>query len=79
MTRRVHRDFDALTEAQVVAGRTAARRVTAAGLLPADAPKRITELLDAIDHVAEAATGDRSFLHLKPAPGQAAGPLRARV
>ncbi|GEO99296.1 hypothetical protein [Methylobacterium haplocladii] len=64
MTR--NRDFDALSEAQVAAGRTARRSVTAeAGFRP-PAAKTMAELLDTIQHVAEAATGERSFLHLQP-------------
>ena len=37
---------------------------------PADAPvhRSVADLLTAIDGVAEAATGDRSFLHLEPEP-----------
>lgn len=64
MTR--NRDFDALSEAQVAAGRTARRSVTPeAGFRPPTA-KTMAELLDTIQHVAEAATGERSFLHLQP-------------
>ena len=59
--RRGRSDFDALTEAQLIAGRTTARRV----LLQPSAVQDLGELLNAIDHVAEAATGERSFLHLK--------------
>lgn len=71
MSRRAHRDFDALSEAQVVAGLTSARRVSAPFLAPTSNPKSIGDLLQAIDHVAEAATGDRSFLHLKlPSPAR---------
>lgn len=58
--RRGSRDFDALTEAQLIAGRTAARRVH---IKPA-ADQSLSELLAVIDHVSEAATGERSFLHL---------------
>jgi hypothetical protein len=54
-------DFDALTEAQLLAGRTAARRIH---LKPMDS-QDLSELLTAIDHVTEAATGERSFLHLR--------------
>jgi hypothetical protein len=61
--RRGRPDFDPLTEAQLLAGRTAGRLVH---LKPAP-DQNLTELLDAIDHVTEAATGDRSFLHLKQA------------
>lgn len=60
--RRVRPDFDPLTEAQLIAGRTTARRV----LLQPSADQNLGELLSAIDHIAEAATGERSFLHLKP-------------
>ncbi len=60
--RRGRPDFDALTEAQLIAGRTAARSVC----LPAVAPRSLGELMDVIDHVTEVATGDRSFLYLKP-------------
>jgi hypothetical protein len=56
-------DFDPLTEAQLLAGRTAGLLVH---LKPAP-DQNLTELLNAIDHVTEAATGDRSFLHLEPA------------
>jgi hypothetical protein len=62
--RRGRPDFDPLTEAQLIAGRTAARCV----LLQPTADQNLSELLDAIDHVTEAATGERSFLHLKPSP-----------
>jgi hypothetical protein len=60
-------DFDALTEAQLIAGRMTGRRVY---LKPAN-QQTVSDLLNEIDHVAEAATGERSFLHLKPlaAPG----------
>lgn len=64
MNRRVGRSFDVLSEAQLVAGRTAARRVTPQALAPAAAPRPIAQLLDTIQHVAEAATGERSFLHV---------------
>ena len=62
--RRGRPDFDPLTEAQLLAGRTTARRV----LLQPTADQNLGELLNAIEHVAEAATGERSFLHLKPNP-----------
>ncbi|GEP04308.1 hypothetical protein [Methylobacterium oxalidis] len=62
--RRGRRDFDALTEAQLIAGRTAARRVR----VETAPPQTLGELLAAIDHVAEAATGERSFLHLGAMP-----------
>ena len=55
MTRR--RDFDALSEAQIAAGRTQKRWVEPkAGFRPA-APQAVADLLDTIQHVAEAATG----------------------
>ena len=66
MKRRPSRDFDALSQAQIAAGRTDIRRVDAARLMPAEAPKRMADLLDAIQHVTEAATGERSFLHVRP-------------
>ncbi|WP_232628475.1 hypothetical protein [Methylobacterium sp. Leaf118] len=70
MTRRVGRSFDPLSEAQLRAGRTAARQVAPQALGPADGPRPIAQLLDTIQHVAEAATGERSFLHVPPArPG----------
>ena len=62
--RRGRPDFDPLTEAQLLAGRTTARRV----LLQPTTDQNLGELLNAIEHVAEAATGERSFLHLKPGP-----------
>ncbi|WP_244008496.1 hypothetical protein [Methylobacterium sp. J-068] len=60
--RRSRPDFDPLTEAQLLAGRTADRRV----LLQPTSSQDLGELLTAIEHVTEAATGERSFLHLKP-------------
>ncbi|MGU3361024.1 hypothetical protein ACLBWX_11885 [Methylobacterium sp. M6A4_1b] len=60
--RRVRPDFDPLTEAQLIAGRTSARRV----LLQPTVDQNLGELLNAIDHITEAATGERSFLYLKP-------------
>jgi hypothetical protein len=65
--RRGRPDFDPLSEAQIIAGRTTTRRV----LLQPTADQNLGELLNAIDHVTEAATGERSFLHLKPSPGPA--------
>jgi hypothetical protein len=62
--RRDRPDFDPLAEAQIIAGRTTAQRV----LLQPKADQNLGELLNAIDHVTEAATGERSFLHLKPSP-----------
>ncbi|MGH1590449.1 hypothetical protein ACRBEV_21570 [Methylobacterium phyllosphaerae] len=71
MTRR--RDFDALSEAQIAAGRTQKRWVEpTAGFRPA-APQAVGDLLDTIQHVAEAATGERSFLHLRPQAGRTRG------
>jgi hypothetical protein len=71
MTRR--RDFDALSEAQIAAGRTRKRWVAAeAGFRPA-APQAVADLLDTIQHVAEAATGERSFLHLRPEADRTSG------
>ena len=67
MKRRPSRDFDALSQAQIAAGLTHTRAVDASKLAPAPAPRRMGELLDAIQHVAEAATGERSFLHIRPA------------
>ncbi|SDN70355.1 hypothetical protein SAMN05216360_110194 [Methylobacterium phyllostachyos] len=65
MTRR--RDFDALSEAQIAAGRTQKRWVAPkAAFRPAGGPQAVADLLDTIQHVAEAATGERSFLHLHP-------------
>jgi len=63
--RRGRPDFDPLTEAQLIARRTTTRRV----LLQPSAVQNLGELLNAIDHVTEAATGERSFLHLKPGIG----------
>lgn len=75
--RRPCRDFDALSEAQVVAGLTSARRVSTPILTRAGGSKPIGDLMQAIDHVAEVATGDRSFLHLKP--GSAADAARRNL
>lgn len=69
MTRRAGRSFDVLSEAQIVAGRTAGRRVAPQVLAPAKGPQPIAHLLDTIQHVAEAATGERSFLHV-PSSGR---------
>lgn len=60
------RDFDALSEAQVVAGRTDPRHVAPWARFRPEAPRAVAELLDTIQHVAEAATGERSFLHVRP-------------
>ena len=64
MNRRVGRSFDVLIEAQLRAGRTAARRVVPDALAPQAGPRPISQLLDTIQQVAEAATGERSFLHV---------------
>lgn len=64
MNRRVGRSFDVLSEAQLRAGRTAARRVAPDALVPHVGPRPIAHLLDTIQQVAEAATGERSFLHV---------------
>ena len=64
MIRRVGRSFDVLSEAQLIAGRTSARRVAPETLVQPAAARPIAELLDTIQHVAEAATGERSFLHV---------------
>lgn len=61
-----NRDFDALSEAQLAAGLTKRRSVTSAAGFRPPAAKTMSELLDTIQHVAEAATGERSFLHLQP-------------
>lgn len=65
-------DFDALTEAQLLAGRTAGRRV----VLKPTASQNLSDLLTAIDHVTEAATGERSFLHLRADPRSAQIPIK---
>ena len=67
MTRR--RDFDALSEAQIAAGRTQKRWVAPEAEFRPGAPQAVADLLDTIQHVAEAATGERSFLHLRPETG----------
>lgn len=64
MNRRVGRSFDVLSEAQLRAGRTAARRVAPDALVPHVGPRPIAHLLDTIQQVTEAATGERSFLHV---------------
>lgn len=63
MDRRRNRDFGALAEAQIRASRIDSRKVDASGLLRAAKPRRMSDLLDAIQQVEEAATGERSFLH----------------
>jgi hypothetical protein len=72
MARRPRRDFDALTEAQLLAGRTTVRRIELDRIPRTLSASRrtpsVADLLDAIAVVAEAATGDRSFLHLKASP-----------
>ena len=67
MTRR--RDFDVLSEAQIAAGRIQKRWVAPKAEFRPGAPLAVAELLDTIQHVAEAATGERSFLHLRPVGG----------
>lgn len=62
------RDFDALSEAQVAAGRIEPRRVAPSARFRPEVPRAVAELLDTIQHVAEAATGERSFLHVRPVP-----------
>ncbi|MEA1832633.1 hypothetical protein U8607_11130 [Methylobacterium durans] len=52
-----------LTEAQLLAGRTALRRIC----VEPSRQQSLADLMIAIDDVADAATGERSFLHLKPA------------
>ncbi|GJD33200.1 hypothetical protein [Methylobacterium aerolatum] len=64
------RTFDALSEAQLAAGRMAPRRVAGIARFRPCAPRPVGDLLDAIEHVAEAATGDRSFLHVVPRGGR---------
>lgn len=59
------RDFDTLSEAQIAAGRVEPRRVEPPALFRPAAPRTVADLIDAIQHVAEAATGERSFLHLR--------------
>ncbi|MCJ2024094.1 hypothetical protein [Methylobacterium sp. J-067] len=59
-----HRNFDALSEAQLAVGRIAPRRVAGLACFRPMKARPVAELLDAIQHVAEAATGERSFLHL---------------
>lgn len=70
------RDFDRLSEAQLIAGRTETRRVQVDPLVQKTEPKRVADLLDAIDQVAEAAVGERSFLHLGPGRIGGSGPIR---
>lgn len=63
------RNFDALSEAQLAAGRMASRRVGGLASFRPVAAKPVADLLDAIAHVTEAATGERSFLHLPTVTG----------
>lgn len=65
------RNFDALSEAQLAAGRMEPRRVTGLACFRPAGTRPLAELLDAIQHVAEAATGERSFLHLAGTSGHA--------
>lgn len=58
------RNFDALSEAQLAAGRIEPRRVAGLACFRPAGARPVVDLLDAIQHVAEAATGERSFLHL---------------
>ena len=68
-----HRDFDRLSEAQIAAGAVAARAVDGRAQNRLAAPRSVGELLASIEHVAEAATGERSFLHLKTGTGTGRG------
>jgi hypothetical protein len=58
------RTFDALSEAQLAADRLDTRRVAGVARFRPGDPQPVVALLDAIQHVAEAATGERSFLHV---------------
>jgi hypothetical protein len=58
------RTFDALSEAQLAADRLEPRRVVDMARFRPGQPEPVGSLLDAIQHVAEAATGERSFLHV---------------
>ena len=60
------RTFDALSEAQLAAGRMTSRHVAEIARFRPRAPQPVGNLLDAIQHVAEAAIGERSFLHVTP-------------
>jgi len=71
MSRR--RDFDALSEAQIAVGRIQKRWVEPKAQFRPTAPQAVADLLDTIQHVAEAATGERSFLHLRPEAGRRRG------
>ncbi len=66
------RTFDALSEAQLAADRLEPRRGAGMASLPAGPAQPVGDLLDAIAHVAEAAIGERSFLHV--APGEPSAP-----
>jgi hypothetical protein len=68
-----HRDFDVLSEAQIAAGRIQKRWVEPKARFRPTAPQAVADLLDTIQHVAEAATGERSFLHLRPEAGRHRG------
>lgn len=70
------RDFDTLSEAQVAAGRTGPRSVAPSARFRPETPRAVAELLDTIQHVAEAATGERSFLHVWPGSGTRRGSSR---
>ena len=70
------RDFDALSEAQVAAGLTEPRLVAPSARFRPEAPRAVAELLDTIQHVAEAATGERSFLHVRPGSNPRRAPGR---
>ncbi len=58
------RTFDPLSEAQLAADRIEPRRVSGIARFRPGHPQPVVALLDAIEHVTEAATGDRSFLHV---------------
>lgn len=71
------RTFDALSEAQLAAGRLEPRRVAGIARFRPGRPQPVVALLDAIEHVAEAATGERSFLHVGPPASDAGEQSRA--
>ncbi len=58
------RSFDALSEAQLAAGRLEPRRVVETASFRPVRARPVADLIETIQHVAEAATGERSFLHL---------------
>ncbi len=58
------RTFDPLSEAQLASDRLETRRVAGMARFRPGSPQPVVDLLDAIQHVAEAATGERSFLHV---------------